>query len=226
MKIATNLAVDEGSYVPLKLDDSLPGQLRDYVRQVIDPAFEELRYLFTLNTPQAGPNGSLQRPILVYLLSVTDGIAQTLFKGTGGAADRFKGFLRDHFPWDIDPPSGLTKEEAADVVWQFYRCPFIHRLGLRYDTQGSELKVEVGRSFQNTNSGLSELESLRTCRPGSESTVKKTQDKIILWLDSFYWGVRIATEHLLSESGNWTRIESWHKSGGWDHFRNEKPAND
>jgi hypothetical protein len=117
-------------YQPIPLDEDVTGEARAVVRQVIDPYISEFRFLLTVQQPEQGPKGSLQRVLVAPLLAATDGAAQMLHPGSMQIGERFKAFMKANFPWDLDPPDGLSVDEACEFVWHDARCNLLHRFGM------------------------------------------------------------------------------------------------
>ena len=141
------------------------------------------------------PGRQLQIPIAHLLLATVAGVSTKLFqvsekKGTG---ERFKECLIRYFPWDIDPPTGVPCDKAAKILYQVFRNPMVHHLGLN---KASDPVVEIGQVFRGTDDAEKRVEKLEclTVKPASEPCLVVTSGKQKLWLDPFYWGVRKLVE--------------------------------
>ena len=121
------------AFVELRRTPDTSATVAHLIEHVIEKHLREFHHLLTFRPSNHSPTESMQLTCAVVLLVITDGAAQLLYPMKGGAGDRFKGFLRTHYPWSADPPDGLTVEEALDILWDQMRCPLIHRAGVRYD---------------------------------------------------------------------------------------------
>ena len=58
-------------YQPIKLPDHVPSIIAALVEDIIDPFLEDFRFLLTVQKPNQGPKGSLQKPLLMLLVAAT-----------------------------------------------------------------------------------------------------------------------------------------------------------
>ena len=115
-------------YVPLVLSQSLPNSVCTVIRQGVEPLLKDVHeMLATIGEPNAvAPPRQLQVPIALVLLATVAGVSKTLLhplqeKSRGGP--RFKECLNRYFPWGIDPPTGVSPECAAKILYEFFRNP-------------------------------------------------------------------------------------------------------
>ena len=146
-------------------------------------------------------------------------MAQTLEPGSLHDGERFKKFLERYYPWDRDKPDGLSIEEALDFLWNDARCPLLHRLGLKIidnenPSPGEETKF--GQIFSITDEKLEKLEKIKDERPYSSNSIRRNEERTVLWIESFYWGLRIAIENALNNQENWKEIIAHIKEGKFD----------
>ena len=141
-----------------------------------------------------GPRRQLQVPIAHVLLATVAGVSTQLLhapgKGTGG---QFKECISRFFPWDLDPPTGVSNHEAAKILYEVFRNPLVHHLGL---DRASAPAVRIGQVFRGTVDAESRVEELErlTAKPYSEPCLVVTPERRVLWLDPFYSGVRKPVE--------------------------------
>ena len=185
------------AYVPLTLPDKLPESVDWAIRKVVEPLLEDIHWMLASPTGRPGKSGpprQLQLPIALLLLATVEGVSTKLFQPAKemGVGKRFKECLIRYYPWDIDPPTGVSREDAAKTLYVTFRNPLVHRLGL-HDSKCPG--VRFGQSFpgDGAESGLERLERSRK-KPASEPFLIVTPDRRTLWLDPFYWGVRILIE--------------------------------
>ena len=192
------------TYVKLDLPHSLPDSVRIVIRQGIDPLLQDVHWMLATvvgEPTDIAPPRQLQLPIAHVLLATVAGVSTKLFHAPEktGTGDRFKACLIEHFPWDIDPPIGVSKDEAAKILYDVFRNPMVHRLGLN---KASDPAVKIGQVFRGTDDAENRVEKLEclTVKPSSEPCLVVTPEKRVLWLDPFYWGVRKLVER-------WSRDE-------------------
>ena len=186
------------AYVPLDLSKSLPGSVHTAIRKGVEPLLRDVHWMFAtvIGEPtDAVPRRQLRVPIALVLLATVDGVSTKLLhpQETMSTGVRFKECLNRYFPWDIDPPTGVSSECAAKILYDFFRNPLVHRLGWH---TGEHSVVRIGQVFRGTDDpekGVEDLERL-TEKPSSEPCLVVTPDKKVLWLDPFYWGVRKLVE--------------------------------
>ncbi len=201
------------TYHPLFLPQDTPNELRHLVKDVFDTAFKEVRFLLRTNTPDSNEKGSLQISIAVLLLALADSAAQLFDNSELDNKNKFIHFMNKNYPWDLDPPDALNIQQACEWLWDA-RCSLVHRRGLSFG--GNRKKYKIGRIHSQTENSLLHLEQLKNMRPYSEGSVGENDDRIIFWLDGFYWGLRITIENVLNNSENQTTILEHLKSGKWD----------
>ena len=185
-------------YVPLVLSQSLPNSVCTVIRQGVEPLLQDVhQMLATIGEPNAvAPPRQLQVPIALVLLATVAGVSKTLLhplqeKSRDGP--RFKECLNRYFPWGIDPPTGVSPECAAKILYEFFRNPLVHSLGLNKSGHPVVKIVQVFRGTGDAENRVEELERL-TVKPYSEPCLVVTLEKQVLWLDPFYWGVRKLVE--------------------------------
>lgn len=205
-------------YQPIQLDENIVDkELLSFIRNTIDPAFEEFHFLLTMHMPNQGSNGSLQKSLAILLLSMLDGAAQLLQPDPDNMknGERFISFIIANYPWDEDSPEGISKEDACQVLWDDMRCSMLHRFGLR-SKNPSQSKISYGRSFSTNDEKLTCIETCITERPYSAPSIKKTDERITLSIESFYWGLRLAIKNALSTKKKSDAVLEWIKNRQWD----------
>ncbi len=184
------------AYVKLDLPEALEESVRSVIHFGVEPLLQDVHWMLatTIAHPSDdGPGRQLQMPIALTLLAVVAGVSTELYSRSGGTGDRFKNCLTTFFPWDVDPPSGASKEEAAKILYDVFRNPLIHKLGLNRAT-GPVVKIgQVFRGTSDAEQRVVELEG-RSDKPFSKPCLVVTPEKRVLWLDPFYWGVRKLVE--------------------------------
>lgn len=192
------------AYVQLNLPDTLPESVRSAIRVGVEPLFQDVHWM--LSTTIGGPSDTepgrqLQVPIAHTLLAAVAGISTKLYCDAGGdgrTGSRFKNCLTTFFPWDLDPPTGVPKEKAAKILYETFRNPLVHYLGLN----PAKSAVKIGQVFRGTDDAEIRVEELerQTSKPYSEPCLVVTTETQVLWLDPLYWGIRILVERLCCDT--------------------------
>ena len=191
-------------YGRLEVPNGAPNNLTEFFAGVIDPRFEEFEYLLTLQMPGADERGSLQLSLTTLVCALADGCAQVLLPGKMRNAERFTGYLLKFYPWKLDTPDGLTPEEACVVVWEKYRNPTMHRFGI--NKKNPLERVKFGRIFTQTPERIATLRQGGE-RPYSDPFIKRGNGRIVLWIDGFYWGLRMAAQAAVADKARWPELE-------------------
>jgi hypothetical protein len=191
-------------YAPLAVPETAPQMLREFCASVIDPRFAEFEYLLTVQMPGADQKGSLQLSLTSLVCALADGCAQTLLPGKMTNGDRFKNYLLRFYPWKLDPPDGLTPEEACAAIWDKYRNPTMHRFGINKSNPLE--RVKFGRIHTQTPDTMKKLQQYDE-RPYSLPFIRRGDGRIVLWIDAFYWGTRLAAQTALADSARWPDLE-------------------
>ena len=189
------------AYVELDLSDTIPDSVRTVIRKGVEPLLQDVHWMLT--TVIAGPTDTvprrqLQVPIAHVLLATVAGVSTQLLHAPGkGTGDRFKECVTRFFPWNIDPPKGVPNDQAAKILYEVFRNPLVHRLGLN---KARARVVQINQVFRGTDDAEDRVEELErlTVKPHSDPCLVVTPEKRVLWLDPFYWGVRKLVER-------WTR---------------------
>jgi hypothetical protein len=187
------------TYVPLDLPPTLPISVVSSIRGGLEPFFHDVHYLLATTIGQPGdtaPRRQLQVPAAITLLSVIAGFSTKFCNRPGNTRERFENCLTDFFPWDIDPPTGVSKEEAAKVLYIVFRNPLVHYLGWN---RSGHYVVKIGQTFRGTDDAERRVEELEriTGKPQSDPCLvvePGTPGKRVLWIDPLYWGVRKMVE--------------------------------
>ena len=185
------------AYITLDFPNTLPDSVRTVIREGVEPLLEDVHWMLATvitNPTDIGRRRQLQVPIAHVLLATVAGVSTQLFHAPGkGTGARFTECLVTFFPWDIDPPTGVSNEQAAKMLYEVFRNPMVHYLGLNKVT---EPVVKIGQVFRGTDDAETRVEKLErlTVKPYSNPCLVVTSEKRVLWLDPFYWGVRKLVE--------------------------------
>jgi len=213
------------AYIPIPKPTALSPYIMEVIEHVLDPCFEEIHYLLTIRRQDQGPKGSYQKTQAMVLIALADGMAQ-LFIADGKiqVGDRFKKFLEKYYPWDKDMPDGFSRDEAVNFIWDNYRCPLFHRLGLRHSPDNL---IRYGNVFSRSED---EIESIESCeiRPSTCAFLEKKNSKegveyVNFLVESFYWGLRQAITNVFNEPREeLDKIENRIRSGDYDPIHSSR----
>ncbi len=205
-------------YQPITLPEHVSPALVVFVKDIIDPFLEEFRFLLTIQKPDQGPKGSLHKPLSMLLVAATDGASQLFHSGVKkpSKSTLFKSFVKNNFPWEIDTPEGLNVDEVCEFLWNEVRCPMFHRYNLRTCSSDTPRITKFGRMLTTDDAKLTALEQQTSQRPYSDPTFKRTENKTVVWIDSFYWALRIAIVRAVDTPEKAQAVEAWIESGKWD----------
>lgn len=198
------------AYFPLALPDELPETVCTVIRRGVEPMLEDIRWMLSTPTGRLGTSGlprQLQVPVALMLLATLEGVAAKLFQPERkmNGRERFKECLKRYFPWDVDPPTGESQEKAGDILYDAFRNPLIHRLGL-HDSKSPAAGIVLGFPGDGAESSLERLERSRG-KPISEPCLVVTPHRRTLWLEPLYWGVRILVERWSCDTTQVARAE-------------------
>ena len=144
------------------------------------------------------------------LAAAVSGISVTLYSHTGVSGIRFKGLLKDYYPWSLEPGNTVAPQDGANVIYSVIRNPLTHDLGMDLENKRHGQKILIKRlATDNKRKGLPEnfieqLESPNRSTPMSP-TVTVHSGKTVVLVEAFYWGVRQMVEHLSRDT---TRMQS------------------
>lgn len=198
-------------YTPLVLDH-VPAPLRNFVDDTVEKYLRELHYLLAVPIPtKAGPQ-HFQISIANMLLAVISGTASTLTTFDPPSGTQFIKALLQYYPWDRDMPVDGTPKDASHILYRVFRNPIVHT---GFALRGGRT-VKTGRGIYPLDAiGIErEVERIETSavRPFVKRSIVIEPDKIVLWLDPLYWGVRQMIQRALAEASQceavWTRIQS------------------
>jgi len=194
------------AYQPLNLDQRSPQNVRDLIKHV-DLSFSDVHSMLRLPITNYGITAGCNFAITHVLMSIISGVSTTLYKQKGLVGDRFKGVLKDYFPWSLEPKGILPANDAAEAIYNVFRNPLTHDLGLDVKQHSRGLMVKVERLKTSSNSGkdrgltekqIAVIERGKT-RPKMSATVTATPQKKVLLVEGLYWGLRVMIEKLSAD---------------------------
>lgn len=87
------------------------------------------------------------------LMSVIGGISTTLYEQTGKVGVRFIGVLEDYYSWDLEPKGILQKKDVVNAIYNIFRNPLTHDLGLDVKKKSKGLTVKIEHRKTQTKRG-------------------------------------------------------------------------
>jgi hypothetical protein len=192
------------AYIPLAIDPETPLAVRALISSVEDHYFSDVHTMLRLPQANQGLTAGCNFAITQVLAAVVAGISVTLYDTqTTETGVRFKGLLRDYYPWSREPNNNVRPEEGGELIYHVFRNPLSHDLGLDLENKRKTREVVITR-LANAVSGLTERQiedlerniGLVTLTP----TLTLTPDRADLLVEAFYWGVRTMIEHLCRDN--------------------------
>lgn len=195
------------AYQPLELDPSTPQKVLGLIKHIETLSFSDVHSMLRLPVTNYGITAGCNFAVTHVLMSVIGGVSTVLYKQSGKIGERFVGVLEDYYPWDLEPEGILPAKDAADAIYNVFRNPLTHDLGLYVQKKSKGIVVKVKRlktqSNRGRDRGLTEkqIESLEAsqARPKMSATVTATSQKKVLLVEGLYWGIRRMIEGLSTD---------------------------
>ena len=206
------------SYQPLTLDEKTPTVVERFVRQHLEMQFHDIHCMLRLPLPELDIKAGCNFAVANSLLSLVSGLSAFLTENidtSGNSGSKFKEVLQNYYPWDLQPPVNSTKERSVDHLYEYFRNPLAHSLGLR--SKGNFLIV-----IAKGNLSEQEIEKLeQSATPHAQAieytpiTLNNEQiEQITLYVEYFYWGVREMLKRLSMDAVQMQKTEQGLKSLG------------
>jgi len=152
----------------------------------------------------SGLQGGCNFAIAQVLLSVVAGASVTLYdpgalSRRGDRGRLFREILIKHYPWDAERriPGAVLDADAAEKLYVLLRNPLAHSLGVIDPAESAGFKrvVVLKGSFAED---VIESTERAAARPADwlDPTLRQDGTDLVLWVRSFYWGVRKMIEHV------------------------------
>jgi hypothetical protein len=155
------------------------------------------------------------------LCALIAGASTVFFRQHGAAGQRFRDLLTGFYPWDEQPQGRVATAVAVDAVYDEYRNPLAHALGVSTRTQGRGLGqtilVDTGvRPLGVIKRALTEdaimaLEQAEGHPPAWLTPVvtENSGGGLDLYPHSLYWGTRRMLERLFREPTFMQQTVKW-----------------
>jgi hypothetical protein len=187
------------AYKLLTIDPQTPPRVKALIQSVENHFFRDVHTMLRLPMPEHELPAGCNFAITQVLAAAVSGISVTLYSDKGGAGARFKGLLRDFYPWSLEPGNAVKPDAGAEVIYHLIRNPLTHDLGFDLENRRKTQKIIIKRlTTDNLRKGLSEklVEQIETdVRKVTPSpTVTISSDETVILVEVFYWGVRTMVE--------------------------------
>ena len=198
------------TYTWLHLLDDFPEPLEAFVRGSLEPYLMDVHVMLGVTGPVIDPRlppHLLGRSVALTLLTVVSSAADTLYAKRGKNKEKFVGVLKAYYPWDRAPASGLSEEEAADLLYQEFRNPIAHRAGIR---PAGEVTMGIFLPFPGSGNAYREIAAFeQSDGPPSNETLNIDSATCHLEVRTFYWGVRKMIEAITADRSRWPNMVDW-----------------
>lgn len=200
-------------YTPLQIDAATPARVRRLITSIENHYLSDVHTMLKLPRPERRLTAGCNFTIAQVLAAVISGLSVTLYAHSGKSGQRFKSLLIDFYPWDREPPGAVTPQRGAKTIYEVFRNPLTHDLGLDLEKKAKTPQVKIKRlASKNKTTGLSEkqlrlLEST-TSRPTMSAAVTIRSDATVLLVEALYWGVRCTVEALSRDKRHVATAES------------------
>ena len=190
------------AYQPFQLPPNTPEQVSRFIGERLEPHLIDVHTMLRLPIgTDDGLRGGCNFSAAQILFAVIGGVSATLYepKDPGDRDESgklFKQVLDMHFPWDSEPNGAITGMAAASILYDLYRNPLVHGLGLKPDHRGLKLKVAKGPLSETE---IEELEQSLVRPPSWGPTLREEGAKKVLLVKGLYWGVRQMVCKLVAE---------------------------
>jgi hypothetical protein len=202
------------AYQPLILDPSTPPSVKRLIDRLENLSFNDVHTMLRLPVRNYRLDPGCNFAIAQVLMTVIGGISTTLYRQGTNDGERFKGLLKNHYLWDLEPTRDVTTDEAARIIYQVLRNPLTHDLGLDLHGHSKGKKVKVKRLQRSAHKGglterwIEKLEREPT-RPKMSSAVTVRGDAIVLLIEGLYWGLRRMVEAMTHDAHLMAQAESF-----------------
>lgn len=206
------------SYQQLYLDSNTPPVVESLVRQHLEMQFHDIHCMLRLPLPELDIKAGCNFAVANSLLSLVSGLSAFLTENidtTGNSGSKFKEVLLNYYPWDLQPPVNSTRERSVEHLYEYFRNPLAHSLGLR--SKGNFLIV-IAKGILSEQE-IEKLEQSTTPHPQAIEytpiTLNNEQiEQITLYVEYFYWGVREMLKRLSMNAQQMQKTEQGLKSLG------------
>jgi hypothetical protein len=187
-------------YQRLKISPLTPATVRRLI-QHLDTLLTDVHAMMLKRKTFLPPEGTFVYASAIVLLEIIGGISSTLFQHKGSSGEKYKKVLEYYYPWDVE---GRTDPaQAAYELYEFWRNPLTHELGMRGGKKGG-----IGKQgFPEDLLEQFELSSTPPLNPTLQAI--PSENRIDLSVDALYWGTRVMIHRLTTDASMMQKAESY-----------------
>ncbi len=219
------------TYQPMDLDCSKWPHAEGFVRNSIEALhFIDVHNMLRLPIKHQGVHAGCNFAATHVLLAAATGISTKLYNpgtGQGHYGKAFEDALLDFYPWDDEkgaPLSDTDKKAIVETLWVEFRAVLTHHGGVPVTKQKSTDQwlpanhgyvVKIKRIVKQNGNGLAErkIEKLECSKTWPfivmARTMVITDEKKVLNLERFYWGLRRLVERITRCDSRMKAAESY-----------------
>ena len=203
-------------HVRLSLALATPAPVARFVRRVIEAQMLVEAHAILCLATQARRGSLLPFALAHVLLGIISGVSVTLCYPDRKVGEAFRLTLRNFYPFDLEHDQHrVARDEAADAIYEEYRCSLAHDAGLGLDDgdvrrnrpnamrrvapRGYKLKYKILR-FKDAST-VRVLADCTAFPPRQSATVVAKPGKKVLNLGTLYWGTRRMIERISADVG-------------------------
>lgn len=186
-------------YQNLPLPSGIPPELAKLIRERLEPQLADVHAMLRLpikSDPGLGAGCNLAAAQV--LLSVISGVSVNVYDPSaltrrGDRGQLFREVVEKNYPWDEEQhiAGARLNKELADDLYKFFRNPLAHTLGV-VDSQdnplGQHVVIEKG-SIPEADIVSDEM-AIHRPTDWQNPTLRQQDNELVLWVRSFYYGVR------------------------------------
>jgi hypothetical protein len=207
-------------YLPVVVAPNTPAVVRQVLAQTCDLYLHDVHAMLRLPFPSTGITVACNFSAAAVLMNIVSGISATLYEPGNQArqaGSKFRGVLRDFYPWDLEPADQATvSEAAAKVIYKIFRNPMAHALGFQ-EPGGGKAQIFIRRMPKGGEFGLGDyvlgLIERSLERPNDElwnvPTLHHDPPRTSLFVEPFYWGVREMIRRLTHDTVRMEKAEAF-----------------
>ena len=206
------------AYQLLVLSPATPPVVQHFIQEQVDMQFHDIHCMLRLPLLERDLGAGCNFAAANVLLAIVSGLSALLTKKleTSRKSGRlFRRILLEYYPWDVQPPHTSAIERSVDHLYEFFRNPLVHSLGIKIK---GNFQVAIAKdSLPEVE--IEKLERL-TVPPGPAMvykpiTINNEQiERITLVVPHFYWGVREMVKRLSEDALQMQKTETALKSAG------------
>jgi hypothetical protein len=201
------------AYHQLVLAPHTPQPVVDFIRRHGDMQFHDVHVMLRLPLPEPELDAGCNFASARWLLTLIGGLSTVIYKHTGDAGERFREALVQYYPWQYEPepPQGVRAQEGAHLLYDLFRNPLEHALGVSTERHGSGRDTLIRLQRRNHPLDLNIVEGalseahienleLSPTRPDyAQATIVQSAGRKDLLVAGLYWGVRHMVYQLTSD---------------------------